>query len=86
LYDNISSNKKLRTFFRKKKINKQDFFLFKSMPNFNFAELIVDKERRFLMTLGQLLLLVLIVVVFWLVSKMKKHDQRIDKLEGKDDE
>jgi len=36
------------------------------------------------MTLGQLLLLVLIVVVFWLVSRLKKHDQRIDKLEGKD--
>ena len=38
------------------------------------------------MTLGQLLLLVLIVVIFWLVSKLKKHEQRIDKLEGKDDE
>jgi len=38
------------------------------------------------MTLGQLLLLVLIVVVVWIVVKMKKSDQRIDKLEGKDDE
>ena len=38
------------------------------------------------MTLGQLLLLVLIVVVFWLASKLKKHEHRIDKLEGKDDE
>jgi len=38
------------------------------------------------MTLGQLLLLVLIVVVFWLASKLKKTDQRLDKLEGKDDE
>jgi hypothetical protein len=38
------------------------------------------------MTLGQLLLLVLIVVVFWLASKLKKAEQRIDKLEGKDDE
>ena len=38
------------------------------------------------MTLGQLLLLVLIVVVFWLASRLKKQDQRIDKLEGKNDE
>jgi len=38
------------------------------------------------MTLGQLLLLVLIVVVFWLASKLKKQEHRIDKLEGKDDE
>jgi len=38
------------------------------------------------MTLGQLLLLVLIVVVFWLTSKLKKHERRIDKLEGKDNE
>ena len=38
------------------------------------------------MTLGQLLLLVLIVVVFWLASKLKKQDKRLDKLEGKDDE
>ena len=37
------------------------------------------------MSLGQLLLLVLIVVVFWLASRLKKHYQRIDKLEGKDD-
>jgi len=38
------------------------------------------------MTLGQLLLLVLIVVVFWLASKLKKAEQRINKLEGEDDE
>jgi len=38
------------------------------------------------MSLGQFLLLVLIVVVFWLASKLKKQDQRLDKLEGKDDE
>lgn len=38
------------------------------------------------MTLGQLLVLVLIVVVFWIASKLKKQDERIDKLEGKDDE
>ena len=38
------------------------------------------------MTLGQLLVLVLIVVVFWIASKLKKHEQRIDELEGKDDE
>jgi hypothetical protein len=36
------------------------------------------------MTLGQLLLLVLIVVVFWLASKLKKQEQRIDELERKD--
>ena len=35
------------------------------------------------MTLGQLLLLVLIVVVFWVASKLKKHDERIDDLESK---
>lgn len=38
------------------------------------------------MTLGQLLLLVLIVVVFWLASRLKKHEQRIEELEGKEDE
>ena len=38
------------------------------------------------MTLGQFLLIVLIVVVFWIASKLKKHDQRIDKLEDKDNE
>ncbi len=38
------------------------------------------------MTLGQLLVLVLIVAVFWIASKLKKHEQRIDELEGKDDE
>jgi len=47
---------------------------------------LMTRERSYRMTLGQLLLLVLIVVVFWLVSKLKKHDQRIDKLEDKDDE
>ena len=38
------------------------------------------------MTLGQLLLLVLIVVVFWAASKLKKHDERLDKLEDKDED
>jgi len=38
------------------------------------------------MTLGQLLLLVLIVVVFWLGSKLKKHEDRIEKLESKGEE
>ncbi len=38
------------------------------------------------MTLGQLLILVLIVVVFWLGSRLKKHEQRIDELEDKNDE
>ena len=38
------------------------------------------------MTLGQFLLLVLIVVAFWGASKLKKHDQRLDKLEGKDED
>ena len=38
------------------------------------------------MTLGQFLLLVLIVLAFWAASKLKKHDQRLDKLEGKDDD
>jgi len=33
------------------------------------------------MTLGQLLLLVLIVVVVWLGKKLKKHEQRIKELE-----
>jgi len=35
------------------------------------------------MTLGQLLLLVLIVVVVWLGSKVKKQGERIDDLESK---
>ena len=38
------------------------------------------------MTLGQLLILVLIVVVFWLASRLKKHEQRIEELEGKEEE
>jgi len=38
------------------------------------------------MTLGQFLLLVLIVVAFWGARKFKKHDKRLDKLEGKDDD
>jgi len=38
------------------------------------------------MTLGQFLLLVLIVVAFWGASKFKKHDKRLDKLEGKEDD
>ena len=33
------------------------------------------------MTLGQLLLLILIVVVFWMGKKLKKHETRIDELE-----
>ena len=35
------------------------------------------------MTLGQLLLLVLIVAVFWLGSKVKKHEEKIDEMQGK---
>ena len=35
------------------------------------------------MTLGQLLLLVLIVVVFWLGKKLKKHEAKIAELEGR---
>jgi len=35
------------------------------------------------MTLGQLLLLVLVVIVFWLRSRLKKHQGRIEKLESK---
>lgn len=38
------------------------------------------------MTLGQLLLLVLIVSVVWIGSKLKKHENRIEKLEGKSEE
>jgi len=38
------------------------------------------------MTLGQLLLLVLIVSVIWIGSKLKKHENRIEKLESKDTE
>ena len=38
------------------------------------------------MSLAQFLILVLIVVVFWLASKLKKAEQRINKLEGEDDE
>lgn len=38
------------------------------------------------MTLGQLLLLVLIVSVVWIGSKLKKHENRIEKLEGKGEE
>ena len=38
------------------------------------------------MSLGQFLLLVLIVVAFWGAFKFKKHDKRLDKLEGKDDD
>ena len=33
------------------------------------------------MTLGQLLLLGLIVVVFWLGKRLKKHESRIKELE-----
>ena len=35
------------------------------------------------MTLGQLLLVALIVAVIWVGSKLKKHEERIDDLEGK---
>lgn len=35
------------------------------------------------MTLGQLLLLALIVVVFWFGKRLKKHETRIDTLESK---
>ncbi len=38
------------------------------------------------MTLGQLLLLALIVVVFWMGKKLKKHEQRIKELEGESEE
>jgi hypothetical protein len=38
------------------------------------------------MTLGQLLLLVLIVAVVWLGSKLKRYGERIDRLEGKSEE
>ena len=34
------------------------------------------------MTLGQLILLMLIVVVFWMGKKLKKQEQRISELEG----
>ena len=36
------------------------------------------------MTLGQFLLLVLIVLAFWGASKLKKHDKRLEELEDKD--
>ena len=35
------------------------------------------------MTLGQLILIVLIVIVFWLGKKLKKHEEKIDELEKK---
>lgn len=35
------------------------------------------------MTLGQLLLLALIVVVFWLGKKLKRHEEKIKELEDK---
>jgi len=35
------------------------------------------------MTLGQLLILALIVVVIWLGKKLKKHEEKIKKLEDK---
>ena len=38
------------------------------------------------MTLGQLLLLILIVTVVWLASKLKKHENKIEELESKIDE
>ena len=36
------------------------------------------------MTLGQLLLLVLIVAVVWLASKLKRQEERLDQMEDKD--
>ena len=36
------------------------------------------------MTLGQLLLLVLILVVVWLGTRLKKHEHRLERLEGED--
>lgn len=38
------------------------------------------------MTLGQLLLLVLIVAVVWIGSRLKKHENRIERLESKGEE
>ena len=38
------------------------------------------------MTLGQFLLLVLIVIAFWGASKLKKHDKRLDNLEDKNED
>jgi hypothetical protein len=35
------------------------------------------------MTLGQLLVLSLIVVAFWFGKRLKKHEARIDELEGR---
>ena len=35
------------------------------------------------MTLGQLLLVALIVAVIWVGGKLKKHEERIGELEGK---
>ena len=35
-----------------------------------------------MLTLGQLLLLALIVIVVWLVGKVKKHEDRIGSLEN----
>jgi len=34
-------------------------------------------------TLGQLLVLALIVVAFWMGKKLKHHDEKIEKLEKK---
>ena len=42
----VLSNNKLRIFFRKKKINKNVFFLSKSMPNFNFAKIMQVENRE----------------------------------------
>ena len=38
------------------------------------------------MTLGQLLLVALIVAVIWVGSQLKKHEERIDNLEGESEE
>ncbi|MFC1675498.1 hypothetical protein ACFL3G_00370 [Planctomycetota bacterium] len=48
------------------------------------AKELMTHERSYRMTLGQFLLLILIVVAFWGASKIKKHGERLDKLEGKD--
>ena len=36
------------------------------------------------MTLGQLLLLVLIVAVVWLAGKLKRQEERLDQMKDKD--
>ena len=43
--DNKLLNKSLRIFLVKKKNNETDFFLSKSMPNFNFAEALIQANE-----------------------------------------